>query len=152
GAPLGVPGDRRFARLARGGGREGVTTIAGHVAAYERLRPASGNDNDWLLVAVARDPATGLLGDLGPTSLGLLVIGLLLMSFAAATLRASRRELQSAATSDGLTGLANRRRLMTDLERRVARGAASPAVVLLFDLDGFKTYNDSYGHLAGDAL
>jgi diguanylate cyclase (GGDEF)-like protein len=152
GAPLGVPGDRRFAGLARRPGREGVTTIAGHVAAYEHLRPSSGNDNDWLLVAVARDPATGLLGDLGPTSLGLLVIGLVLMTFAAVSLRASRRELQSAAMSDGLTGLANRRRLMADLERRVARGAANPAVLLLFDLDGFKTYNDSFGHLAGDAL
>jgi diguanylate cyclase (GGDEF)-like protein len=152
GAPLGVPGDRRFAGLARRAGREGVTTIGGHVAAFEHLRPTSGNDNDWLLVAVARDPATGLLGDLGPTSLGLLVIGLLLMTFAGVSLRASRRELQSAATSDGLTGLANRRRLMTDLERRVGRGAAHPAVLLLFDLDGFKTYNDSFGHLAGDAL
>jgi len=152
GAPLGVPGDRRFAALARGTGREGVTTVAGHVAAYERLRPSSGNDNDWLLVAVARDPATGLLGDVGATWLGLLVIGLLLMTFAAVSLRASRRELQSAATSDGLTGLANRRRLLADLERRVARGAAHPAVLLLFDLDGFKTYNDSFGHLAGDAL
>jgi diguanylate cyclase (GGDEF)-like protein len=68
------------------------------------------------------------------------------------SLRASRRELQAAATTDGLTGLANRRQLMIDLERRTMRGAADPAVLLLFDLDGFKSYNDAFGHLAGDVL
>jgi two-component system, cell cycle response regulator len=67
-------------------------------------------------------------------------------------MRASRRELETAATSDALTGLANRRRLFADLERRTARGAVAPAVLMLFDLDGFKTYNDTFGHLAGDAL
>ena len=74
------------------------------------------------------------------------------MTLAVISLRASRRELEAAATSDGLTGLANRRQLMADLERRAARGAADPAVLLLFDLDGFKSYNDAFGHLAGDAL
>jgi diguanylate cyclase (GGDEF)-like protein len=76
----------------------------------------------------------------------------MLMTLAVISLRASRRELEAAATSDGLTGLANRRRLMIDLERRTMRGAADPAVLLLFDLDGFKSYNDAFGHLAGDVL
>jgi two-component system, cell cycle response regulator len=55
------------------------------------------------------------------------------------------------ALTDALTGLGNRRALVRDLERAVA-GHDTPAVLALYDLDGFKHYNDSYGHPAGDAL
>ena len=152
GAPLGVPDDHRFADVARLGGSRGVTTVDGHVTAYRHLPGGDGNANDWILVAVARHAAPGFLGDVGPAPLAILAMALMLMTLAVISLRASRRELEAAATSDGLTGLANRRRLMIDLERRATRGAADPAVLLLFDLDGFKGYNDAFGHLAGDAL
>ena len=57
------------------------------------------------------------------------------------------------ATSDSLTGLGNRRKLLDDLPGRLARASAgAPLLVVLLDLDGFKTYNDLYGHPAGDAL
>lgn len=62
----------------------------------------------------------------------------------------ARREIETMAETDPLTGLANRRKLLADLE--VVVTARSPRLVMLFDLDGFKTYNDLYGHLAGDAL
>ena len=150
GAPLGAPADRRFATLAYRGAHDDVLTVNGRVAAYRRLRSGTGNANDWILVATATTPVPGLLFSLGTVPLAMLAIALVLLAIGGLALRAGHRELSSAATTDALTGLANRRRLYADLERR-ARGDAG-AMLLLFDLDGFKNYNDSFGHLAGDAL
>ena len=61
----------------------------------------------------------------------------------------SRRE----AMTDALTGLGNRRRLMVDLMGELDDASpSSPRALVLYDLDGFKRYNDSFGHPAGDAL
>ena len=60
--------------------------------------------------------------------------------------------LASAAQTDGLTGIGNRRALDEALAReigRATRGGAAASVVLV-DVDFFKPYNDRYGHLAGD--
>jgi diguanylate cyclase (GGDEF)-like protein len=54
------------------------------------------------------------------------------------------------ALTDALTGVGNRRKLMDDLQGRLDGGDA--AVLMLLDLDGFKAYNDTFGHPAGDAL
>jgi diguanylate cyclase (GGDEF)-like protein len=56
------------------------------------------------------------------------------------------------ALTDDLTGLANRRALMADLERVAAATPPEPMVLALYDLDGFKAYNDTFGHPAGDDL
>ena len=64
-------------------------------------------------------------------------------------MRRTQAELQIAATTDVLTGIGNRRRLITDLESAMSVPGAK---LCLFDLDGFKAYNDSFGHQAGDAL
>lgn len=57
------------------------------------------------------------------------------------------------ALTDSLTGLGNRRRFMLEIEQDLAEAdARHPLVLILFDLDGFKTYNDTYGHPAGDSL
>ncbi|HMC49684.1 MAG TPA: HD domain-containing phosphohydrolase [Solirubrobacterales bacterium] len=73
------------------------------------------------------------------------------------SLRESQGEARTSAQesrTDELTGLPNRRALMLDLERAVARpaDAGSLRLLALFDLDGFKLYNDTFGHPAGDAL
>ena len=52
------------------------------------------------------------------------------------------------ASTDALTGLGNRRQLLADL----ATAQETEATLVLLDLDGFKIYNDTYGHPAGDAL
>jgi diguanylate cyclase (GGDEF)-like protein len=65
-----------------------------------------------------------------------------------AMLRAS----QSEALSDPLTGLGNRRAFSAALQRRLDDDRPAPMILALFDLDGFKSYNDTFGHVAGDAL
>ena len=55
------------------------------------------------------------------------------------------------ARTDALTGLRNRRALIDDLEAQTEDGGAE-RVLGLFDLDGFKQYNDTFGHPAGDVL
>jgi predicted signal transduction protein with EAL and GGDEF domain len=49
------------------------------------------------------------------------------------------------ALHDELTGLGNRRKLLLDLDTALAEG--EPLLMALFDLDGFKRYNDTFGHL-----
>jgi diguanylate cyclase (GGDEF)-like protein len=61
--------------------------------------------------------------------------------------------IREEANTDALTGLPNRRALMRDLGAQFAQlSEERPLIVGLFDLNGFKHYNDTFGHLAGDAL
>ena len=67
-------------------------------------------------------------------------------------LRKANDELQQLANSDGLTGVSNRRRFeefLADEWRRAIRFKTGISLVLL-DIDHFKLFNDTYGHLAGD--
>ena len=66
-----------------------------------------------------------------------------------AMLRTSRGE----ALTDALTGLGNRRALARTLEALLPQASPErPVVLAIFDLDGFKQYNDTFGHPAGDTL
>jgi diguanylate cyclase (GGDEF)-like protein len=56
------------------------------------------------------------------------------------------------ARTDALTGLPNRRALITDLSAALAWEEQRQTILILFDLDGFKQYNDAFGHPAGDLL
>ena len=64
----------------------------------------------------------------------------------------ARSELELLATTDDLTGLANRRHFRGELERELeaARRYRSPLSLLLLDLNDFKAINDGYGHESGD--
>jgi diguanylate cyclase (GGDEF)-like protein/PAS domain S-box-containing protein len=67
--------------------------------------------------------------------------------------KATEAALLSASEHDALTGLGNRRKLTADLDRALSRTAGhAPHLLVLFDLNGFKNYNDCFGHPAGDAL
>ncbi len=69
-------------------------------------------------------------------------------------LRDARRQLTDLANVDELTGLGNRRLINTVLQdeiNRARRGGTELSVVLM-DVDYFKSYNDTYGHPAGDVV
>lgn len=64
------------------------------------------------------------------------------------------RHARELAETDALTGLANRRRVMRELDRIVlhARVTQMPMVLIMFDIDHFKQVNDTYGHPYGDKV
>jgi len=64
----------------------------------------------------------------------------------------AEHQLSIMATTDGLTGLCNRRRLdeMFELEWHRALRNQTPVALLMIDADHFKAYNDNFGHQAGD--
>lgn len=70
------------------------------------------------------------------------------------TLSERNRELAQLSVTDSLTGLYNRKHLMETLANEMARARRHkrPFSVLMIDIDHFKKYNDSFGHLAGDEL
>ena len=121
---------------------------------------------DWRLVMV---PALSLLAALGVFVYGnlhrQLTLPALILAIATVlavcarlmlTVRENLRMLigsRQLALTDPLTGLGNRRRLMEDLQLacRLAKPEA-PWRLAMYDLNGFKRYNDTYGHPAGDAL
>jgi len=121
---------------------------------------------DWRLVLV---PAVSLLAALGvfvygnvhrQLTLPALILATTTVLAVCARLMLTVREnltmlvgSRRQALTDPLTGLANRRQLMEDLH--FACGVASPARpwrLVMYDLNGFKHYNDTFGHPAGDAL
>src|SRR5579875_543445 len=153
-----------------------VMAVTGLLAAL-----AGGSDGFWLAMpgvllagSVASTPVGGIAcaapvlavaaaaaslaskAALPPVWLALLVPGacLLVLHGMGARLRRERDVLASAAFSDPLTGVANRRLLMATAEHEVARHlrADEHFTLVMLDLDGFKLLNDRYGHAAGDQM
>lgn len=130
-------------------------------------RPARRRVEGWRLMSV---PSLSLLAALGvliygnlpgaqltPTALILAAVTVLAVCVhLMMTVRENIAMLAGSrllALTDPLTGLGNRRQLMEDLNvacRRVSAGETWE--LMLYDLNGFKRYNDTFGHPAGDAL
>jgi diguanylate cyclase (GGDEF)-like protein len=95
-------------------------------------------------------------GAMPPLWQALVVVGLsvAVMHSVRRRLGHERDVMERAALSDPLTGLANRRMLMSMADYEIARHQRTDArfVVVMLDLDGFKQVNDRYGHAAGDQL
>jgi diguanylate cyclase (GGDEF)-like protein len=68
-------------------------------------------------------------------------------------MQVQQQELERLARIDPLTELLNRRSFFAEAERELAwvRRTGEPVAMILFDLDGFKVVNDTWGHAAGDA-
>ncbi len=87
---------------------------------------------------------------------GLLCLGILWLSYLLGKQLRLRhlaeRELAELASTDGLTGLANRRRLDQVLKQEWSRGTRSgkPLSLMMIDVDHFKAFNDRHGHHGGD--
>jgi diguanylate cyclase (GGDEF)-like protein len=82
-----------------------------------------------------------------------LVKELLISRQRALALEERTHQLHAQALTDELTGLGNRRRLVEELEARTSDATAErPLLLAVFDLDGFKQYNDAFGHPEGDLL
>lgn len=118
-------------------GELGVGELVPPAASAARVVPrvagaqVSGSGPPWALIAVALGLAGALAG---------IIWGRHHM----------RRNLGSLADTDGLTGLANRRRLEHDLDE--LESMAHRVSLLMIDVDRFKEFNDDNGHLGGDAV
>ena len=122
------------------------------------LLPAFG----WLWMIDSFLAPIGLTAALSGTAAVLLVLPLAgLLLFMARDRRAHIERIAAVgqayrgavddAHRDELTAIGNRRKLLSDLER-VCAELGTESVLIVYDLNGFKHYNDTFGHPAGDAL
>jgi diguanylate cyclase (GGDEF)-like protein len=105
------------------------------------------------LVVLGLQPLLAL--DAAARALAIATLALVLVRLALSLRETAQLLAQQAraATRDPLTGLRNRRALLVDLARRIEEASAEhPELLVLFDLDGFKVYNDTFGHGAGDTM
>jgi diguanylate cyclase (GGDEF)-like protein len=148
GSPVAIP------LAARLGSGPVEVLIDGHRAIAARL-PVTFGGSHQRTAAVATDqaPDPGFANTISPGEIAVLALAVLMLIGAFAGLRLSHRRIMRELSTDPLTMLRNRRSLMADLPRACRQASEeAPAFLWFFDLNGFKRYNDSFGHLAGDRL
>jgi two-component system cell cycle response regulator len=143
----------------------GLTLIA--AAAWQRppdraVRPVEERERVIAVPLAFGAVGLGLLVYGAIADVNLLAVGLAAASMLAVMARATvtfaenvamLRTSRGEALTDALTGLGNRRALARMLEERLPEASPErPVVLAIFDLDGFKQYNDTFGHPAGDTL
>jgi diguanylate cyclase (GGDEF)-like protein len=136
------------------GSRPQSTLEEGHRAMVATLPLTIGGAHQQVAVtahALASNP--DFLNAWSPWMLSVMGLALLILTGSIVGLVASGRSVRRELSTDPLTGVLNRRALMEDLPRVCHRASEEePAFLWFFDLNGFKRYNDSFGHVAGDAL
>lgn len=149
-------------------GAEIGINVAASDAPTDRIGEPMSIDGDRAVAAIlGADIATGsieivasvdggvALGGENPALFGaLLALGTVLLALAAWTFLVERRQLERRATTDELTGLANRREFerVTREALLMAERFGTGMCVMLIDLNGFKEINDTYGHQFGDLV
>jgi diguanylate cyclase (GGDEF)-like protein len=150
--------DWNAAKLEDGGSYSGV----GPVDPIPRLFVRRGGTTP--LVVIVGKPLDGILGlwrneaiRIGAIMTALIVFVLAVTIFLAREIRhraEAEDKLEELATTDALTGLKNRRKFdaTIDAEWRRAMRHKTAISLLMIDADHFKTYNDTFGHQAGDQV
>ncbi|HEY2766626.1 MAG TPA: diguanylate cyclase [Solirubrobacteraceae bacterium] len=155
-------GDYRVGGVLDAGWLIALMLIAIGAGAQGRTGAATVAPRRAVVPSIAGLVALAVLGlqplvDLSTSGLVIAVLTLtLVITRLAVSLRETAGLLETRAREaalDPLTGLGNRRLLLADLSAHALDATTErPVLLVLFDLDGFKVYNDTFGHIAGDNL
>jgi diguanylate cyclase (GGDEF)-like protein len=152
-----VPGVKRAVTEPSG-------AYSGRSAVDHVLRLFVWRDGNKPLVVLVGKPWDSILSlwRTEATRIGAIMVGLILFMLAVTLFlareigrrAAAEDKLEELATTDALTGLKNRRKFDTEIDAEWRRAARQqmPLALLMIDADHFKSYNDTFGHQAGDEV